>query len=89
MLAWWREREDERLRRGGRPHALDAAAQLFGDDVRVVRDPAFGVAPWNERALEGARTAAQRPRSRATRTYAARLRAARLAAAASPTSPRR
>jgi glycosyltransferase involved in cell wall biosynthesis len=59
VLAWWREREDERFaEEAGGPHALDAARELFGDDVHVLRDPAFGLAPWNvgERAAEGART---------------------------------
>jgi glycosyltransferase involved in cell wall biosynthesis len=58
VLEWWREREDERLRtESGGVHALDAAVELFGDVV-VLRDPAYGVAPWNldERELEGART---------------------------------
>ena len=59
VLAWWREREDERFaEEAGGPHALDAARELFGDDVHVLRDPAFGLAPWNvgERAAAGART---------------------------------
>ncbi|MEO8690771.1 MAG: glycosyltransferase, partial [Solirubrobacteraceae bacterium] len=58
VLEWWREREDERLREAtGGVHALDAGVELFGDVV-VLRDPAYGVAPWNleERGLEGART---------------------------------
>jgi len=59
VLDWWAEREDERLaeERGG-PHALDAAPQLFAGAVRVVRDPAYGVAPWNleEREAGDART---------------------------------
>ena len=39
------------------PHALDAAVELFGD-VAVLRDPTYGVAPWNldEREIAGART---------------------------------
>lgn len=39
VLAWWREREDERLRtEAGGPHVLDAATELF-PDLRVLRDP--------------------------------------------------
>ncbi len=72
VLAWWREREEERDGEGA--HTLDAAPSLFGDDVRVVRDPAFGVAPWNERSLEGARTVRSDPDE--DEEYAARLRAA-------------
>ena len=58
VLAWWRERVEERLReeRGG-PHVLDAAPALF-DEVMVVRDPALrrrGVEPARGRALGGAR----------------------------------
>jgi glycosyltransferase involved in cell wall biosynthesis len=58
LLEWWREREDERLRtEADGPHVLDAAVELFGD-VHVLRDPTYGVAPWNlhEREVEGART---------------------------------
>ena len=58
VLAWWREREDERLRlEVGGGHSLDAAVELFGD-VAVLHDPTYGVAPWNleEREIEGART---------------------------------
>ena len=58
VLEWWREREDERLRtEAGGPHVLDAAAELF-PDLHVLRDPTYGVAPWNlhERELEGARS---------------------------------
>ena len=47
VLAWWREREEERLREeAGGPHVLDAAPALF-EEVAVVRDPAYGVARWN------------------------------------------
>jgi glycosyltransferase involved in cell wall biosynthesis len=47
VRAWWCQRVEERLReeRAG-PHVLDAAPELF-DEVAVVRDPAYGVAPWN------------------------------------------
>src|SRR5215207_175018 len=40
------------------PRVLEPAPELFGDDVRVLRDPAFGLAPWNagERSTDGART---------------------------------
>jgi glycosyltransferase involved in cell wall biosynthesis len=58
VLEWWGEREDERLRtESGGAHSLDAAVELFGD-VEVLRDPTYGVAPWNleEREIAGART---------------------------------
>ena len=47
VLAWWRDRVEERLRsdRDG-PHVLDAAPALF-DEVVIVRDPRYGVAEWN------------------------------------------
>jgi glycosyltransferase involved in cell wall biosynthesis len=47
VLAWWRERVEERLREDADgPHVLDAAPALF-EEVTVVRDPAYGVADWN------------------------------------------
>ena len=64
VLAWWRERVEERLREeSGGPHVLDAAPALF-EEVTVVRDPAYGVADWNldepGRSAEGARTLRER-----------------------------
>ena len=60
VLAWWRERVEERLEEEvGGPHVLDAAPALF-DEVQVIRDPAYGVADWNldepGRSVEAART---------------------------------
>ena len=89
VLAWWREREDERLaEEAGGPHVLDAAPELFGDAVRVVREPAFGVAPWNldERDVTGARTFRfagfePAPRGPARRAGAGAVRGLRRAAA--------
>jgi glycosyltransferase involved in cell wall biosynthesis len=65
VLAWWRERVEERLReaRDG-PHVLDAAPALF-EEVAVIRDPAYGVAAWNldepGRSLATARTLREAP----------------------------
>jgi glycosyltransferase involved in cell wall biosynthesis len=60
VLAWWRERAQERLgAEAGGAHILDAAPGLF-EEVAIVRDRDYGVAPWNlgeaGRSAEGART---------------------------------